>query len=142
MFLDASVLVAIFNEEADGAALELRIADLTSPTYISPMVKFEAAMAIARSNWERNGETGQRRAVLMAEASKALERYLAEIGVRELPITPAIGDGALHAAATFGKVVGHKAALNMGDCFSYACAKAQNVPLLYKGNDFSQTDLA
>jgi ribonuclease VapC len=30
----------------------------------------------------------------------------------------------------------------MGDCFSYACAKAYRVPLLYKGNDFPQTDLA
>lgn len=54
MFLDASVLVAIFNEEPDGAALELRIANLTSPTYISPMVKFEAAMAIGRFELGKN----------------------------------------------------------------------------------------
>ncbi len=36
----------------------------------------------------------------------------------------------------------HPAALNMGDCFAYACAKALAVPLLYKGDDFAQTDLA
>ena len=37
---------------------------------------------------------------------------------------------------------GHGAKLNLGDVFSYACAKAYRVPLLYKGNDFAKTDLA
>ena len=36
----------------------------------------------------------------------------------------------------------HKAALNMGDCFAYACAKAHKVPLLFKGQDFALTDIA
>ena len=36
----------------------------------------------------------------------------------------------------------HPAALNMGDCFAYACAKANNAKLLFKGDDFSQTDIA
>lgn len=36
----------------------------------------------------------------------------------------------------------HPAALNYGDCFAYAVAKAAGVPLLFKGNDFSRTDLA
>ncbi len=40
------------------------------------------------------------------------------------------------------EAVGHKADLNFGDCFAYACAKAHRLSLLYKGNDFSQTDLA
>lgn len=35
----------------------------------------------------------------------------------------------------------HQAALNMGDCFSYACAKANGVSLLFKGEDFSKTDI-
>lgn len=42
---------------------------------------------------------------------------------------------------TYGKVVGHPAKLNLGDCFAYACAKAIEVPLLYKGDDFVRTDL-
>jgi uncharacterized protein with PIN domain len=42
----------------------------------------------------------------------------------------------------FGKGRGHPAKLNLADCFSYACAKAQGVALLYKGKDFSHTDLA
>jgi ribonuclease VapC len=35
----------------------------------------------------------------------------------------------------------HRAALNIGDCFSYALAKATDQPLLFKGNDFAQTDI-
>jgi len=41
----------------------------------------------------------------------------------------------------FGKDSGHAAQLNYGDCFSYALAAATGEPLLYKGNDFSETDL-
>ncbi len=42
----------------------------------------------------------------------------------------------------FGKGSGHKARLNLGDCFAYALAKATGEPLLYKGTDFGQTDVA
>jgi ribonuclease VapC len=42
----------------------------------------------------------------------------------------------------FGKGSGHKARLNLGDCFAYALAKATSEPLLYKGTDFGQTDVA
>jgi ribonuclease VapC len=45
-------------------------------------------------------------------------------------------------AGRYGRIVGHKAALNFGDCFAYACARAYRAPLLYKGEDFSHTDLA
>ena len=46
-----------------------------------------------------------------------------------------------HAFTTFGKGR-HKAALNFGDCFTYSIAKSTGLPLLFTGNDFSQTDLA
>ena len=42
----------------------------------------------------------------------------------------------------FGKGQGHPAQLNFGDCMSYAVAKAHGVPLLFKGDDFSKTDIA
>jgi len=42
----------------------------------------------------------------------------------------------------FGKGSGHAARLNFGDCFAYALAKAAGEPLLYKGTDFSHTDIA
>ena len=57
-------------------------------------------------------------------------------------ITGSMGAEAIRALSVYGKMVGHPAQLNMGDALSYACAKAFHVPLLYKGDDFSQTDLA
>lgn len=49
---------------------------------------------------------------------------------------------ALDAYGRYGKGSGHPARLNMGDCFAYACARTNNARLLYKGDDFSHTDLA
>jgi len=49
---------------------------------------------------------------------------------------------AVKAFADCGKGRGHPAQLNLADCLSYGCAKAQGVPLLYKGDDFARTDLA
>ncbi|MEY4779870.1 MAG: hypothetical protein RLZZ607_1183, partial [Pseudomonadota bacterium] len=67
---------------------------------------------------------------------------LAEVRAETVTITAAIGDAAIVTAQTYGRAVGHAADLNFGDCFAYACAKSRDAPLLYKGNDFSQTDLA
>lgn len=63
----------------------------------------------------------------------------------EIEIVPIAGDEArlaIQAFADYGKGRGHPAQLNLADCLSYACAKGRGVPLLYKGNDFSHTDLA
>lgn len=62
--------------------------------------------------------------------------------VHSISITPEIGELAISAMARYGKGRGHPAQLNFGDCFSYACAKAAGVPLLYVGSDFARTDLA
>lgn len=56
-------------------------------------------------------------------------------------ISEALGDPAFQAHRRFGKGTGHPAALNYGDCFSYAMARSLNTPLLFKGNDFIHTDL-
>lgn len=50
-------------------------------------------------------------------------------------------EAAFRAFVVFGKGSGHPAALNYGDLFSYALAKARGLPLLFKGNDFAETDL-
>ena len=47
----------------------------------------------------------------------------------------------LDATRAHGKRVAHPARLNFGDCFCSACAKGHRIPMLFKGNDFSQTDL-
>ncbi len=58
-----------------------------------------------------------------------------------VPITAEIGRMAVEAFARFGRG-NHPARLNLGDCFAYACARNLGVPLLFKGTDFSQTDIA
>ena len=56
-------------------------------------------------------------------------------------VTAASARRVAEAYARWGKGV-HPASLNYGDCFAYACAKANDARLLYKGNDFVHTDLA
>jgi ribonuclease VapC len=50
-------------------------------------------------------------------------------------------DAAYAAFVAFGKGSGHPAALNFGDLFAYALAKVRGLPLLFKGNDFAETDI-
>lgn len=56
-------------------------------------------------------------------------------------ITPEVAHIAADAARTYGKGSGHPAQLNFGDCLSYAVAKSRDLPLLYVGHDFRQTDI-
>ena len=58
-----------------------------------------------------------------------------------MEVSPRIADIAFDAYRRYGKGSGHEAALNYGDCFSYALAKYWAAPLLFKGDDFSKTDL-
>jgi ribonuclease VapC len=64
-----------------------------------------------------------------------------EMKLAIVPLDEAQARVARAAYRDFGKGSGHKAQLNFGDCFAYALAKALNEPLLYKGTDFSETDV-
>ena len=79
---------------------------------------------------------------MLAQARDTVDAFVTEIAGKEIMISGDIGNRAIEASMKYGKAVGHKADLNFGDCFAYACAKAHRLALLYKGNDFSQTDLA
>jgi ribonuclease VapC len=82
---------------------------------------------------QTRGDAGRAKAVV-AEFLREAEMACVEIGQAEL-------DAALEAMTRFGKGR-HPAQLNMGDCFAYACAKTRGEPLLFKGDDFSRTDIA
>lgn len=142
MFIDASALVSILRREEDSADMVARIIAADGPCYVSAMVRFEATLAVARALSTLPQLTGFSRSELISEARSLVDDYLSEIGAGDIAIDTAIGHAAIDAAATYGKAVGHKAGLNLGDCFSYACAKSKNLTLLYKGNDFAETDLA
>ena len=137
MFLDASAIVAILGREPGHAEIETRLAS-GSEFYVSPMVRFEASVALAR---QKAGSGSRPSPRLILQAAAAVETFITDLGAREVPITAQTGSMALEACARFGKAVGHEADLNFGDCFAYACAYALRVPLVYKGNDFSRTDL-
>lgn len=68
------------------------------------------------------------------------EAFVRRAGITIEPVTVDHGEVARQAFLDFGKGR-HKAGLNLGDCFSYALAKATGEPLLFKGRDFGQTDI-
>lgn len=130
MFLDASAMVAILTLEDGHQTLASRL-DVAQSPVTSAIAIYEATLAVSR----------KRRAEIET-AGKEVETFLRRIGVSVLPISADTARLALGAQAAFGKPAGHNARLNMGDCFAYAMAKQHGVPLLYKGDDFAQTDLA
>ncbi|HVP83390.1 MAG TPA: type II toxin-antitoxin system VapC family toxin [Rhizomicrobium sp.] len=74
-------------------------------------------------------------------ASRELDNFLQKTAIAIKPFDETQARIAREAYRDFGKGSGHKAQLNFGDCFAYALAKAMNEPLLYKGTDFSHTDV-
>lgn len=138
MFVDASVMVAVIAREAGYEAFEKKLTEHSGPLYVSALAYFEATQGVARiaaAGLKPNADQ-------LAEAGKAVDDLLRGHSVRFVELTAEIGRLAVAASATYGKTVNHPAALNMGDCFAYACAKSLNVRLLYKGEDFAKTDLA
>jgi ribonuclease VapC len=74
-------------------------------------------------------------------ASREFDRLIRELGIDIVPVTAEQAIIAREAYRDFGKGSGHPAGLNFGDCFAYALAKDRNETLLYKGDDFTQTDV-
>jgi ribonuclease VapC len=74
-------------------------------------------------------------------ASRRLDELIEEAEIAIEPVTEAQARAARQAYHDFGRQSGHAAKLNFGDCFSYALAKSKGEPLLFKGEDFSRTDV-
>ena len=137
MFVDASVLVAVLAREPGWEQLFERLSRAENLA-VSALARFEAVTAIARV---RSGGLPVT-ATAIAQADSSVIDLIGDFGMVSLDLTAAVGAEAVSASARYGKIVRHPAALNLGDCFAYACAKSLGVPLLYKGNDFARTDLA
>jgi ribonuclease VapC len=125
MILDTSAVIAIFFEEPDGDHYLQKIRDADRCS-ISAATFVELSMVI-------EGQLG-------AEAGRQLDMFLrrAEIAIEVVTVEQA--HLARQAFLDFGKGR-HPAQLNFGDCFAYALAKATGEPLLFKGMDFSKTDI-
>lgn len=139
MVIDASVIIAVLNGEPGAAEFEREIDEQRGRLRISPLTLYEATLGLARTR-SAASKNSNRRNIEYARA--AVRAFVEENQIREIDVTPDIGSRAIEAASLYGKAVGHPADLNFGDCFAYACAKALGAPLLYKGDDFSRTDLA
>jgi ribonuclease VapC len=124
--VDTSALVAIGLNEPERDAFLTAIRDSTK-ALVSTVSVVETKMVLF-------GRKGLR-AIVMIDDLLSLRRF--EITAP----TVADMDAAYAAFVAFGKGSGHPASLNFGDVFSYALAKVRNLPLLYKGNDFDETDL-
>lgn len=125
MIVDTSALCAILTGEPERADLLDRV--LAAPARMSAASYLETGIVV-----DRVGDP-----VL----SRRLDELIAELGIEVVEVTPAQARVARAAYRDFGRGTGHPAALNFGDCFSYALAADSGEPLLYKGEDFSHTDL-
>ena len=105
-----------------------------------PIMLLEAVLVLVRIRVQARGRGLQ--AKMIRIVTDLVHDLIAALGALEIDISSDIGIAASGALARYAKVVGHPAQLNMGDGFSNACAKVLDVPLLHKGGDFSQTDLA
>ncbi|MCC8977026.1 type II toxin-antitoxin system VapC family toxin [Bradyrhizobium brasilense] len=128
MFIDASALTALLTDETEARELLARL-QMTRTRLTSPLAVWEAAIAVAR--------------VLdlpISAAAEAVESYLALVEIEMVAVPPPAARIALDAFDRYGKGR-HPARLNFGDCFAYACARHLGQPLMFKGGDFSQTDI-
>jgi len=126
MVVETSAVLAILLDEPEAAEFAQLIEDDPAPL-ISAASVFEAGIVLL----SRYGP----------DARGDLQEFLEQGGLQVEPMTAEQADLALEAYQQFGKGR-HQAGLNFGDCFAYALCKATGQPLLFKGQDFSQTNIA
>lgn len=126
MVIDTSAVVAVLLREPDYPRYREALVAAVRPA-ISAATWCEAAMVLA----SRLGRRGPHE----------LDALLGAIEAVVVPVDDALARTAHLAWQRFGKGR-HPAGLNFGDCFSYALAKQRDEPLLFKGDDFSRTDVA
>ncbi|MCB1385499.1 MAG: type II toxin-antitoxin system VapC family toxin [Hyphomicrobiales bacterium] len=124
--VDTSAIIAVMNDEPDATSI-LECALSAETLFISAATVHECNCVLV----------GRR-----DPSDPGLEEFLATLGFRVIPFDMDQASLAKAAYQIYGKGSGHPAGLNMGDCFSYALAKSRDLPLLYKGGDFAETDVA
>lgn len=125
MVVDTSAVVAVLFNEPD-ARLYAAALSSAARRLISAVTRVELAFVVEG----RKGEPGR----------ADLERLLAVGGFELVAVTPVQAMRAIEAFRRFGRER-HPASLNIGDCFAYALAVAMEEELLFKGDDFAQTDI-
>jgi ribonuclease VapC len=126
VIVDTSAIVAIVLGETPAEQLAEILLDATAP-------KMSAATAV-----EVNAVLTRR---LRPEDQRRVNRLFDEWDIKLVPFDAEQAEIASRAYRDFGRGSGHRAALNLGDCYSYALAAVTDEPLLYVGADFVHTDV-
>jgi ribonuclease VapC len=126
MIIDTSAVIAILRGEPDADRYISAFSHVAEPL-ISAGTYLETAIVI----------DANRDPVL----SRRLDELLDTARVRVVPVTKRQAEIARQAYRDFGNGSGHSAGLNLGDCFAYALACDSGEPLLFKGEDFTETDV-
>jgi ribonuclease VapC len=129
LFVDASALISILTAESDSIELAGCLEHDRDRLY-SAISAWETVAGLCHA-YKFSVEQARDRLKLFAAG---LDLRLVSIGDREYAF-------AMDAYTRFGKGR-HPARLNMGDCYAYACARANLATLLFKGDDFIKTDIA
>ena len=124
---DTSAILAIVFAEPERDAFVAAI-EHAERTLVSSVTVVETRMVV-------HARRGQRAVVLVDDLLRLPSFEIVPPGAAEM-------DAAYAAFVAFGKGNGHPASLNFGDLFGYALAKVRGLPLLFKGADFAQTDIA
>jgi ribonuclease VapC len=125
--VDSSAIIAVLRQEED-ADVYLDAIETAGALRISAANHLEAAIIIDSAR--------------DPVASRRFDQFIAEARIQVQPVTASQARIAREAYRDYGKGSGHKAGLNVGDCFAYALAKETGEPLLFKGDDFGSTDIA
>lgn len=128
IFTDASALIAIISGEADAAELA-DVLEADRPRLCSAVSIWETVAGLCRSYMYS-----------VPAARTHVRRFLEAGNLQFVSIGEREFDIAAEAYAQYGKGR-HPAGLNMGDCFAYACVRANRAKLLFKGEDFTKTDI-
>lgn len=129
MFLDASVIVANLLEEAEAVAIREALLN-ENELVTSPLAMFEASTRLAAV-----------KRFSIDDGYRVVQTFLEDANIRVAAIDAEVGRIAHRCAALYHHSTGHRARLNMGDCFAYASARAAGARLAYKGDDFVHTDI-
>ncbi|MGX7709318.1 type II toxin-antitoxin system VapC family toxin [Methylobacterium sp. Gmos1] len=129
MFIETSAIVAILAGEAEAVAF-LDLIERAEHRETGAHVRLEATINLARIL-----------GLGILAAQELFDGFLRAARITVVPVDDRIARRAVEAFAVYGKGQGHPARLNFADCLSYACADLGRMTILFKGRDFSQTDL-
>jgi ribonuclease VapC len=126
---------------ADASALIAMIAREPEATQLAAILKVDPVrLCSAVSAWETVAGLSRSYNLSVSAARARVRFFLKMFDFRHVVIGEAEFEAAAEAYERFGKGR-HPAALNMGDCYAYACAKTNQASLLFIGNDFTKTDV-